>query len=501
MSDTWKHWEGSTIDGQFLLLRYLGGTEASAVFLTECEDRGRNAQAAIKLIPVAPGAGDIQLSRWQDAAKLSHPHLIRLYQFGRSELSGVSLLYVVTECGDENLAQILPGRALGTDEVRAMMAPVLEVLDYLHRHGWVHGHIKPANILACGEQLKLSSDGLRRKGDLVNGAHVPSAYDPPELAPSVLPLERTSSPEGDVWSLGMMLVEALTQQLPAIRAAQQQEPVVPESLPEPFLDIARHCLCRHPEKRWTVAQIGDRLQGHAPRAETRSASLRGAKPSPSRAPRPSIPQAGLSPKRRSYAMPIVALALLAAIALLAVPKLLRRGGAPSQPPAAAVEQPPTSTPPAGIKRPQTDSTTQKNLPPMPKEMTSKAPVAVPAVIHPEGGRQEETNTVARMSGETPARGEVVHQVLPEVLESARRTIRGTVRVDVKVNVDRSGDVEDAVIESRGPSKYFAREALEAARLWKFKPSRIGSQGVLSTWILHFEFTQDGTTVTPTQELP
>jgi TonB family protein len=76
-----------------------------------------------------------------------------------------------------------------------------------------------------------------------------------------------------------------------------------------------------------------------------------------------------------------------------------------------------------------------------------------------------------------------------------------VRVSVKVNVDRSGNVEDAELESRGPSKYFARAALEAAQLWKFKPPKVSGQGVLSTWILQYEFNRDQTTVVPTQEMP
>ena len=98
-------------------------------------------------------------------------------------------------------------------------------------------------------------------------------------------------------------------------------------------------------------------------------------------------------------------------------------------------------------------------------------------------------------------GEVAHQVMPEVLQSARNTIRGTVRVSVKVNVDRSGNVEDTELESRGPSKYFARAALQAAQDWKFKPPKIGDQGVLSSWTLRFEFTRDETTAVPTQEMP
>jgi TonB family protein len=126
---------------------------------------------------------------------------------------------------------------------------------------------------------------------------------------------------------------------------------------------------------------------------------------------------------------------------------------------------------------------------------------MPALVHPQTIHEEETNTVARLSAGTPAHGGVAHQVMPEVLQSAADTIRGTVRVRVKVDVDRSGNVEEAELESSGPSKYFARAALAAAQLWKFKPPMVGGKGVLSTWSLQFEFTRYEIMVVPLQKMP
>jgi TonB family protein len=116
-------------------------------------------------------------------------------------------------------------------------------------------------------------------------------------------------------------------------------------------------------------------------------------------------------------------------------------------------------------------------------------------------REEETKTVAELPAGSMVHGEVAQQIMPEVLQSARNSIQGKVRVSVKVNVDRSGDVEDAELESQGPSKYFARAALNAAKDWKFKPPTVGGQGVLSSWTLRFEFTRNETTVVPKQEMP
>jgi serine/threonine protein kinase len=180
MSDTWKQWEGQIVDTTFPLLRYLGGTEHSAVFLTERRDGDRLVRAAIKFVPAGSDEGEIQISRWKQSAELFHPHLIPLFDMGRYELDGVQLVYIVMECAEENLGQVLPDRALTPAEAREMLESVLDVLAYLHRKGFVHGHIKPVNIMASGDQLKVSSDGLRRAGEILDDAGDQGAYDAPE---------------------------------------------------------------------------------------------------------------------------------------------------------------------------------------------------------------------------------------------------------------------------------------------------------------------------------
>ena len=232
-------WEGRTIDGAYPLRQYLGSGENSAVFLTTHD--GRN--AAIKLLPAADTA-DAQLFRWREAAKLSHLNLIRILATGRGELDDMPLVYIVTERAEEDLSQVLPDRSLTAVEAREMLEPTLTVLEYIHRQGFVHAHLKPANIMAVEDRLKISSDGLVRAGTSDKGASTP--YDPPERSTQV------ASPAGDVWSLGMTLVEVLTQRLPS-------DGIVPADLPEPFARIARACLQRNPADRSTIPQISNLL--------------------------------------------------------------------------------------------------------------------------------------------------------------------------------------------------------------------------------------------------
>jgi TonB family protein len=250
MSDSWKECEGQVVDGEFPLLQHLGGSDHSVVFLTQ---RGKNRpeKAAIKFVQADPTNAELQLSRWKQASQISHPNLIKQFETGRCRLAGMDLLYVVMEYAQENLAQFLPQRALSPAETRDMLEPFIETLAHLHGRGFAHGRIKPGNILAIDDQLKLSSDSLSRIGEAHSAVEKPDAYTAPESAGGA------ASPAGDVWSMGVTLVETLTQHVP--EQVEQQDPQVPDSVPQPFLDFARHSLRRDPQSRWTVAEISARL--------------------------------------------------------------------------------------------------------------------------------------------------------------------------------------------------------------------------------------------------
>jgi TonB family protein len=264
MSDSWKDCEGQVVDGQFQLLQHLGGSDHSVVFSTQRGEDKRE-KAAIKFIQADAPNAQAQLSRWKDTAQFSHPNLITLFESGRCQLAGMDLLYVVMEFAHENLAQFLPHRPLSAEETHDMLEPFIDTLTYLHGKGFVHGRIKPGNILAIDDQLKLSSDSVCRSGEAQIGAGKPDVYTAPEC------VSETSTPAGDVWSLGVTLVESLTQQVP--EQNEEDQLVVADSLPPLFLDIATHSLRNDPKSRWTIAEISTRLNPPAkPIAAAASAS-------------------------------------------------------------------------------------------------------------------------------------------------------------------------------------------------------------------------------------
>ncbi len=457
MTEAWKEFEGQVVDGTFHLRQYLGGSDHSAVFLTEL-DRPDTGQAAIKFVPAAESSEN-QIARWQRAAQLSHPHLIQLFQMGRCHLGGRDLLFVVMEYAEENLAQILPQRALTSEESREVLPPVLEVLTYIHAQGLVHGHLQPSNILAVHDQLKVSSDGLYEVGEAEKRTPEPSLAHAPEAASGV-------TPASDVWALGMTLVEILTQRPLVWDGAAIGEPVIPETLPSPFRNIASHCLRQDPQRRWTIAEIAASLRPSVPDSRKRTAPAVSAEPDSSR------------PLTRSRLVGPIVAAVVLLVLILGGSRLLTRR--PQSSPSPASEGPSSVSPAAHESEEKQEPAEQKPAVPEPKR---------PSVTTAERAR----------SSSVP--GSAVQQALPEVSASARDTIEGRVRVKIRIDVDASGNVVEAKFESAGPSKYFANKSLQAARRWKFTPPQVNGETVASQWVLRFAIGRTSTAVQSAQIKP
>jgi TonB family protein len=459
MSEAWRRWEGQVIDGVFPLMRYLGSSEHSAVFLT-VRSVGAPQKFAIKIIPAGAPDADPQLRQWKECTKLAHPNLNRLFECGRCELEGTPLLYVVMEFAEEDLSQILPERALTPAEAQEMLPLVLKALAYIHGSGLVHGRIKPSNIMAAGDQVKLSCDTLRPSGEMPARSGEMKVYDPPEAAGGKL------SAPADVWSLGVTLAEVLTQRLPVWDRTKPAPPTLPEGISEPFQGIARRCLQLDPHQRWTVAEIAAELEP-APATKKAAASA----------------VAIGEEKKSARWLYVLAVAAAAVMVWVAIPKSKTQAPPPVAQ-SAPVEQ--QAAPPA----------------------TTAAPVTPPARAarepKPSPVKHAQTPSVQGVSDRMPqvaVKGAVAQQVLPRVSSSARDTIEGKIKVRVRVEVDPAGNVTEARLESAGPSKYFARLSLEAARGWKFTPAQVGGQAVASEWTLRFGFRRTDTEVVPTQTSP
>ena len=524
MSDVWNQCEGQVIDNKFRLQRYLGGTEDSAVFLTQLAGTPSQ-KAAIKFIPAGTTA-DLQLSLWRRAMKLAHPNLLRVFEVGRCRLSNRDRLYVVMEHADEDLSQILPQRPLTASEAREMLEPVLDVLVFLHGHGLIHSRIRPSNILAIADRLKLSSDTCFPIGESRKSSHKFDAHDAPETA--AFPL----STAADVWSLGVTLVETLTQHAPGLQPGEQADPIVPDTLPQPFLDIARHALRREPRRRWTIPEIAARLNPAAAAAAAAQSVSPLAVPLSSV---PAVPAAKLqvpkfdapsaraqvqpprlqaaNPPRQTlvfpnYVVPVAAV-LLVIVAIFALPKILGHRSDGSSSASTASAQP--AAQPEAIEQParretraaSEPSATRDSLKTAQKKRAAEPLSSAEAAPTPASVRTDTfpSANAPSASASSSERGEVLEEILPEVSEKARATIQGVVRVRVRVHVDPTGNVSEASLDSAGPSKYFADLALKTARRWQFSSPDMGGHSVPSEWLIRFKFSRTGPKAFPTQITP
>jgi TonB family protein len=208
MTPDWKQWEGDIAGGEFPLDEILTSGEAGAVF--------RSGSTAIKLVRGSRAAVNQTAERWNRAAAVEHPGLIRILKAGFWLRGKTPVAFCAMELAEENLGAVLAERPLTEEETREMLLPLAETLAFLHAQGLAHGRVKASNVLAVKDTLKLSSDSI-------------AAGDPP----------------GDVRDLGALVVAALG----GDRA----------KLPSPFDTIAQNSL----EGKSSAGDVVDRLRGKA----------------------------------------------------------------------------------------------------------------------------------------------------------------------------------------------------------------------------------------------
>ena len=555
MSEMWKKWEGQLADHQYRLQRFLGSTDHSVVFLAEFQDNAEPRQAAIKFVSADFPAREQQLALWKTAAQLSHPHLLRLYGSGSCTIEDTDLLYVAMEYAEENLAQVLPHRPLTHEETKQTLNAAISALVYLHGQNLVHGHVKPSNILAAGDRLKLSSDTISRADEVRQMRRERSTYDAPELPTAPY------RPAADTWSLGVTLVEAFTQQPAVLPFNERVDPIVPAAMPDPFLEIAGHTLRRDPSLRWSSEKISERLNPSSAARKTVAAAagahstfpaastttsvpvnagpalapppppaalspldvplskepavpLAKLPPAPPRHAEPSIPERSSVEERRppqtvalpSYVIPLFAGAL-AVIALILLPFVLHHHQPSAANTVAANHSPTSSNAPIAATKPSPSpvqpATTPDSAPQVPPVNSATLPQPAPSTSSSTASTtaNDSAAVTPKRFATSPENGEALDQVMPKVPAKALASIRGTVRVGVKVHVDPAGNVSDATLDNSGPSRYFADLALKAAKQWVFTPPEAGGRSVSSDWLIHFGFTNSGANATADQIAP
>ena len=203
--------------GKYQIIKELGRGATSAVYLANDAFAGR--KVAIKLVR-ADALGDKELGRRFHklflveaslAGKLSHPHLVAIYDAVSDEEGSYLVMEYVA--GGTLEPYTLPAKLMTINSIVEIIFKCCKALDYAHRHGIIHRDIKPANILLTGEtDIKISDFGaalsVTAETTQVSGIGSPAYMSPEQLQ------EMTLNHQTDIFSLGVVMYQLLTGALP-----------------------------------------------------------------------------------------------------------------------------------------------------------------------------------------------------------------------------------------------------------------------------------------------
>jgi len=192
----------------------------------------------------------------QALARLSHPHIVTIHDFGEVKTEeGRTFFYLLMEFVDGvNLRQILRSRRLAPEEALAIVPTICDALQYAHSRGIVHRDIKPENLLLDKEgKVKIADFGIAKIVGADAAIETGSAGTPEYMAP-----EQKSAPErvdhrADIYSLGVVLYEMLTGELPSTKLEAPSSRVTGVQFDVRLDEIVLRALHAQPELRYHTA--------------------------------------------------------------------------------------------------------------------------------------------------------------------------------------------------------------------------------------------------------
>jgi WD40 repeat protein len=202
--------------GRFELVRLLGQGAFGAVW--EAIDPQLERTIALKLPrrgELTAAEAELFLREARAVARIRHPNIVGIHEVGRV---GNRIYLACDFVSGENLADRLARGPFSLDEAVALLESLASTLHYVHEQGMVHRDLKPANVLLDSQQqAHLTDFGLARRygNDLTltcDGYVVGTpAYMSPEQAGG---RSREADLRADIYSLGVMLYELVTGELP-----------------------------------------------------------------------------------------------------------------------------------------------------------------------------------------------------------------------------------------------------------------------------------------------
>jgi serine/threonine protein kinase/tetratricopeptide (TPR) repeat protein len=253
------------------------------VWLARDEELERN--VALKFLPDVMIRDRSLLDQLKDEAKrcleLTHPHIVRIYDFIHDERSGcISMEYVDGETLS-NLRAEKEQKVFEPHELAGWIAQLCDALDYAHNHAKViHRDLKPANLMVNQRgELKITDFGIARSlADTVSqltreeGRSGTLVY----MSPQQLAGNRGTHLD-DIYSLGATIYELLTSKPPfysgnidrqicervaaSVRSRRKEFDIEPVSVPPVWEETVAACLAKDPSQRpQSAIEVAQRLQ-------------------------------------------------------------------------------------------------------------------------------------------------------------------------------------------------------------------------------------------------
>ena len=193
-------------------------------------------------------------------AALNHPNIVTVHDFGQAG----GFYFLLMEFVDGvNLRQAMKAGRFTPDQALAVVPPVCEALQYAHDHGIVHRDIKPENLLLDKEgRVKIADFGIATMlhvvGDVGGDAESQPPGTPQYMAPEQT-AKRAVDHRADIYSLGVVLYELLTGELPTAAMVPPSRRV---QIDVRLDEIVLRALEARPELRFaTAAEFRTRVEG------------------------------------------------------------------------------------------------------------------------------------------------------------------------------------------------------------------------------------------------
>jgi predicted Ser/Thr protein kinase len=255
---------------QLQILAFIGKGGMGAVY--KARQPGLDRVVALKILPPQTAGGPGFVERFnreaRALAKLSHPNIVAVYEFG--QVNGLPF-FIMEFVDGLNLRQLEQAGKLSPREALQIVPQICEALQFAHDEGIVHRDIKPENILLDKKgRVRIADFGiakiLGREPDLDLTQTKDAIGTPHYMAPEQMEKPTTVDHRADIFSLGVVFYEMLTGELPLGKFAPPSSRKVEVDVR--LDDVVLRALEKDPDRRYQkVSQVKtavDTIAGSAP---------------------------------------------------------------------------------------------------------------------------------------------------------------------------------------------------------------------------------------------